>query len=288
MAKGKLYDTNLALTATLSGGTWSAALPLSNLKKEERYIAAPARCEDATDLAKSRFDVTLENPRVVDLVALLFHTISLSANYRITLAGLGETLDEAANVSEWSSVYGRLYDSASLPWEAANWWTGQVTQEEVDLVPRHLWISIEETLVSAIRIEIDDQTHPDGEFDIGGLLIGAGFAAEINYERGRDLTLISRDLHDETPSGRVITEPRSGRRQLAVNYAMLDTVEAYRWFDAALRARTGGVVFFIPDVDDEPSRIREAFPATFERPPGLKLIYATQNTTAATFKEILA
>lgn len=286
MALGKFCDINLARLAALTGGTW--ALPLTNLQKEEQYVSAPARCDDAADLAKSQFTATLAQPRGVSLVAVLFHTLSIAAMYRLTIAGIDGDLGAPAYVTDWVSVYGAFYPEGTLEWEDENWWTGQISEEEIDLYPRHLWITFPTVLASKVKIEFSDQEHPDGEFDVGGLWIASGFSPEINYERGHELGLNSRDLVDEGPSGRRFAERRLGVRQVTVNWAGLKSQEAQRFFDAGARVGTSQTVIFIPNVDDEPSRIREAFPATFERPPAPRFTYQRANTVAAIFKEIIA
>ncbi len=289
MALGKVTDINLARTAALTGGpTWSTDLPLANLVTDDRYVAAPARQLDAANLEGCWFEAELAAPRAINFLALLFHTLSLAARFRLTVRGIGGTWDEPALQTDWTDVYGRIFDSSALEWEASNWWTGQITEEEIDLFPRHLWVTPAPVLATALRIEIDDVTHPDGWFDVGGLWIASSWSPAFNYERGRSLTLKARDQVEEGPSGRRFNEERDPRRQLAVTYAGLTTSEAYRWFDAAARARVTRPVIFMPDADHEPTRVRETFPANFEQPPGPRFTYEHAHQLAATFSEILA
>lgn len=287
-ALGKFCDTNLARTAVLAGGQWSTDFPLTNMQTEEAFIAAPARQMNVDDLEACQFTATLVTPRVVSLVAVMFHTLSLTARYRLTVRAPGGTWDEPALQSPWTDVYGRLFDSATLDWEATNWWTGQLTPEEIDLYQRHLWITPPPVLGAELRLELDDATNPDGFFDIGGLFIGSTWSPTFNFDRGRSLALLPRDQIEEGPSGRLFGESRTPRRQLSVDYSALTTPEAYRWFDAGARARTTGLVIFMPDSDHEPTRVRETFPAWFERPPGPRFTYERAHALAAVFKEILA
>ncbi len=284
---GKFCDINLATTATLSGGVWSTDLPLANMQEEARYILAPARCEHPAELIKSQFDVALSKARAVSMVALLFHTLSVGARYRLTIAEPGGSLAAPVYDTGWVRVFSRNFHSSDMAWEDPGFWLGQLSSEELALYPPHLWIPLPATLASQIRIELDDTLNGDGFIDIGGLYVAADFSPSINFERGRDLSLVSRDLVDEAPSGRNFTEGRTPRRQLAVTWSALTTPEAYRFFDAGARARTSGVVLFVPDTDSAPGRLREAFPATFEKPPAPRFTYERSNSVAATFKEIL-
>ena len=104
-------------------------------------------------------------------------------------------------------------------------------------------------------------------------------ASKLGFEK--------RDQEDEAPSGRLFVEARRGRRVYTASYDMLTPAEARRWFDAGVRTQGGKPVIFIPDADDEPARIREAFPATLA-PVKARFIYPTKNPLTATFREILA
>lgn len=474
-ALGKFSDSNLALTATLSGGVTAAApLDLSALKLERDYVYTPCRFPDCTSLTKTQFSAVLAEPRLVSMVALLFHTMSLGAKYRIrassedakamlvvksadlradgaswstssatitdlgagpygrrvrvastgatwhrigtynnavspvltagqaygvtvlyeagtsgwaymeirnnlgnagasmrgkvgaltpsstgagvysnvvqdqpvpglyrfratftpnfsgptSASGVGPGSDvvgedivaigfqiEAGAVSSfyptapgdmtrpagyidswqsydldtgWTDVFPSIFDPADLEWGVDNWLTGTVSQAELDLYPRNLFASLPEIIATGLKVELDDRANPAGFFDVGGLQIVSGWSPTINFARGRELTVLPRDLVDEAPSGRRFAEERTPRRRLAVTYDMLSDAEARRWLDAAMRARTTRTVLFVPDTDDPASMMREAFPATFGTLPGPKFTYSGLNSTGAVFEEILA
>lgn len=287
---GKFADQNLAPAAAFDPavGVWSEDLPLANLQAQSRYKGAPARCEDCSDLENSQFRVTLAAPWAVSLVGFLFHTMGLAAKYRVTGRAPGGTWEDPAFVTEWMDVYGRLYNTEDLPYEAENLWTGQVTQAEIDLVAQHRFLAMEPQLVDGLWFEFDDVTNDAGFFDIGGLWISSTFTPEINFQRGLELGVESRSQQDEGPSGRLFTEARPSRRTVTVAYDANTTAEARRWVDAGLRAGIGGTVIFLPDSDDEPGSLRDAFPAVFARPPSARFNYPTINPVGLTFREILA
>lgn len=285
MQLGRLSDKNLARTATFAGGEWM--LPLANLATDERFIGAPARC-DATDPGKSQFEVTLPAPRMLSLMGLLFHTLSSAATVRMTFAGPDLDFDTPVFATDWTRVYQRMFPSAFLPWETNNWWLGTIDQEEIDLFRRHLWVAPPPVIIGAIRYEFDDQTNPDGVIDLGGLWLAQTFSPVMNFDRGRDLAILPRDLQDEAPSGRIFVEARTPRRQLTTTWSSLTDQEAYRFFDLGMRVTTARPVIFVPNLDDPVSVVREAFPALMHVPPGPRFIRDRMNTVTATFKEILA
>lgn len=284
---GRFSDENLVMTATLGGGEWSDALPLVNLQDDSSYIARPTRQLNPTDPAKSRLEVVLQRPRTVNLVAVLFHTLGLAAEYRLTIAGEGASLAAPDHATDWTPVHGRMFPSQTLPWEESNWWTGAGRPEDLVLYPRHLWIVLKPGVqASAIRLELRDAEAD--YYDIGGLWICGAWSPSFNFDHGRELGLDSRSLADEAPSGRLFHEDRSHRRRVTVAWNMLDKNEALRLFDAGARCGTNRPVLLLPDVDDPVGLIREAFPANFEKPPAPRRGRPFANTVTATFKEIIA
>jgi hypothetical protein len=184
-AIGQLAGFNLAEEAAISGGAWAPEQPLSNIianatAKSPRHIGAPARQEQPANLAASQFDLTWTRNYGVNLVGVIFHTLSLDARYRISTVANGGDLDHPEFVSDWIDVYGRLFDTALLPFEAPNWFTGQITQKDIDLYPRHLWIPLgtadeDVRVLSGLRIEFDDATNPGGWFDVGGVFVASSW-----------------------------------------------------------------------------------------------------------------
>ncbi len=287
MALGRFSDENLVLAAALAGGQWSAALPLANLKDETRYVSRPARQLFPADPTKSRIEATLERDRTINLVAVLFHTLGLAAEYRLTIAGPGGTFAAPAYAGDWTPVHGRMFPSANLPWEEPNWWTGEARPEDLLLYPQHLWIVLKPGVTaSAVRLELRDPAA--AWFDVGGMWICGAWSPQFNFDHGRELGMDARSLSEETPSGRMVHEDRASRRRLTINWGMLDYNEAMRLFDAGAKCGVKRPVLLLPDVDDPVALIREAFPATFEKPPAPRRGRRFENTISATFKEIIA
>ncbi|MND22309.1 hypothetical protein D3C80_126850 [compost metagenome] len=286
-ALGRFTDENLIQTAVLGGGQWSAELPLANLKDEARFISRPTRQLFPADPAKSRIDIDLDRDRTINLIGVLFHTLGPAAEYRISIAAPGGALDAPTFTTGWKPVHGRMFPSVNLAWEEPNWWTGAGRPEDLLLYPQHLWVSLDPAIkATAVRVELKD---PEAAyFDIGGLWVCGAWSPQFNFDHGRELGLEARSLADEAPSGRVFHEDRASRRRLTVTWSMLDQNEAMRLFDAGARAGTRRPVILLPDVNDPVALMREAFPATFEKPPAPRRGRRFENTIAATFKEIIA
>lgn len=285
---GMFSDQNLAAAATLGGGVWSPTLPLTNLQSGG-YTSAPTRQLQPGNEAAAWFDCALPWPRPVTLVGVLFHTLSPLAEYRLSLAPAAGSLDAPIYDSGWTAIAPRLEDSDDLPWEDPNWWTGQTDLADQVLYPRHLWLRTPELIAAAVRLQFRDPFHPAGYFDLGGLWVASSWSPKFNFSRGRQFDHEARDVHDEAPSGREFTEARQPRRSVTVSWAMLDEAELYRMTDAAGRAGSARAVMFVPDLDNEASLQREAFPATFRPLPGGTIGHAIGGSQlTATFREIIA
>lgn len=289
MDRGRLADINLMLTATLDEGVWATELPLANLKVDSNPYGAPARCETPTDLSSSKFRAVLPSARAVDLVGLMFHTISLGAKYRLTMSGPDGDLNTPVFAGDWTAVYGSVFASEDLEFEDDNWFFGQLAAEDVDLYPRHLFIPLPEAVITkAIRLEIDDAGNDAGYFDLGWGVIARTVTVEQNFDRGRDLRLDVRDQVEEAPSGREFADERTPRRLLAIRFSLLQDAEARRKFDTGARARSTRPVYFLPLPNDPSSLLREAFPATFAPAPNNTFTYPGLAGSDATLREIIA
>ncbi|ALL14255.1 hypothetical protein [Caulobacter henricii] len=294
MALGKVASRNLLPLLSLGGTAGSAALPLSNLMTNAlavspRHLTQPMRQTDIATLSANVIELTFDRPRAIDLVGILFHSLSLTAKYRITVAGVGGSLAAPVFQSAWTKVHPRRYASLSLRWEETNWWGGQALLSDLDVFRRHRFVPVVPALVaSALRIEFDDRLNPAGFYDIGGLWVSSAWSPAFNFERGRTLGLQARDRVEEGPSGRRFSERRQPRRTMSVTWAATTKAEIYRLFDDCARVGTTGMVIFIPDVDDVTGSAREAFPANFAKLIEPQFTYEHQHTVSAALEEIIA
>lgn len=286
---GRVTDINYAKTGVLSEGTgFAPALPLANMLDDTRPVTAPARCVTPADLESAKFKIAWTGSKAISIVALLFHTFSLTATYRITVAGADGDLDNPAYQTAWIAIHPAVYEPEDLEFEDDNWWTGQLAEEDIALYRGHKFITLPLTTTSAVRVEIDDSANPAGYFDIGWLWVGRTWSTAYNFERGRSLAVRSRDVKDEGPSGREFAEKRRPRRLLSVDYTRLTDDELYRWIDSAARCGSVEPVLFVPDADDPKSLLREAFPATYATPPAARFTYSRLGQAGMTLQEIIA
>lgn len=272
-AIGRLSDVNHAVSGALSGGVWDAGLPLSNLL-DQSFVARPARCLTPANLAHSQFQLVLATGVAVTEIALLFHGLTPAAYWQVSFAPPGGSFSAPSYVSGFVQVFP----------------VGPPFNEGLELYPRHaIWSApnlAAPLLVGAIKIELYDLFSP--YIDIGGLWVGAAWAPASNFDRGRVLSLDSRDLVDEAPSGRFFTETRVPRRTMALQWSGLSDREAHRLFDAGTRCGTTRPLLFLPDTSDVIALARDCWPATFADLPSPKFNFSGANDVRATLREIVA
>lgn len=291
---GRFCGANLLVEGSIGGGTWSGALPLANilanaLADSPRHIGAPARQLTPATLANNIIEITLPKQRALGLIAVVFHTMSLAAKFRVTIAGPGETLADPVYQSEWKRVFPRQRRSMDMGWTEPGWWTGQPSQADIDLYPRHAILALDERIVAKqIRLEFDDRTNAVGYFDIGGLWLAYGWSPQFNFDRGRRQGLKFRAQVEEGPSGRLFGDRRRPRRTIAVTWSGLTKDEAWRLYDDCVRTAGVGQVLFVPDAGALTSLPREVWPATIEAPAEPTFTHERQHSTSITLKEVIA
>lgn len=263
MAIGNILIENLALDATLSGGDWGATL--DNLV-DPRITSRPARCADASDLADSQFTLTWPSPVYLTDIMLCGHTGDLDAKYRITASEDGTAL----HAGEWTDVFGRIYDTSSLPWEQSNWFTGKPRLQDIQGYDRHLHIRLPE-LIAADELVIELDVTPQAgieDFDIGYVLVANPLAPGWAYDWGRTIGIRRRTLVEDTAGGRKIKTRRRNARDHTVVFPHLRKGEAMRLYDFAM-ADSDHPAVFLPDTTDTIHGFREVFPAhmTVSSPP---------------------
>src|SRR5258708_5693879 len=106
---------------TLSGGSWNASYPRTNL--QSLPLSRVARSTDL-NTANTAIIATSSVTRRVGLIALARHNFSLTATIRVRLyadAGMLTLIYDSGVVDVWPEVY----PYGQLEWEDDNFWTGK-------------------------------------------------------------------------------------------------------------------------------------------------------------------
>lgn len=228
-------------SATLSGGSWRAALPLANLA--DAQFTEVARSTDATT-GSTKFDVDMASARAIRLVALSNHNLSQSATWRVTLgttAGGTDVYD-----SGWVNVWRLTFDNELLRWESPSWWTGTSPDEYTG----HPWpavLALADWYTARYgRVEISDTGNSAGYVQIGRAHFCNAFEPAVNAVYG---------LKDGWSDLSTATRAESGaqwftaRRRFRTVQFMLDSLsesEGATLYELMRSAGTVGEVFYAP------------------------------------------
>lgn len=248
--------------ATLSGGSWQA--PLVNL--QNRRLQAKARSLN-TSLTNTKFDITLPEGRVIGLVALCAHNLSITAKVRVTLGttlGASDILD-----SGWQNVWPSMYSSLSLDWEDPNYWFGTLEEELRKEYPSNfIYVLHYKCNTSYMRIEIDDVSNAFGYVELGRVFLGKAAKPSKNVAYGATLGWKDDSRIGRNRLGSKNFEEVTKYRVANFTYDSADRTEALESLFELQRisGTTREVIFVGSDFDyDKGQLVRLAFLGTFNK-----------------------
>jgi hypothetical protein len=247
MANLLLGYVNYADAATLSGGSWEATLPLSNLQQPR--LSRVARSTDAT-LASTKFDIDMgATPLVVELLGIMGHNMTQVAQFRLTG---GATPGATTFDTGWQDVWGAVYGLWDRPFETYDWYSGRITAADAALYPMKGLVPLGSIYLHRYwRVEISDTANPDGYVDLTRLWFGPLWQPTINYDWGAALAWQPRDRALVARSGARFAERLQPQRVFRFVLHELSDQEAFgRVLDLARQLGSEGEVLVIPDIDD--------------------------------------
>lgn len=271
---------------TLSGGSWTSTLPLTNL--QNRQVQKVARTTSAA-LAATKFDINFGAQKSVGVIALVVHNISVSGKVRIT--GSDNALfTSPVYQSAWINVWPTgMIPINLLEWEEDNFWLGTLSAEaRAGFQSPFIHILSSPLSLQYWRIEIDDTVNASGYINIGRLFMARGWTPTYNYSYGADLGYDDVSPVEQSLSGAEFFEQRSKYRVMTLQLQYMSGTEAYSYALELQRiAGISGEVLIVPDSDDTALQPARAFVGRLRQ---LGRIAAYQpNTFSASFeiKELL-
>jgi hypothetical protein len=271
--------------SVLSGGSWAATLPLSNL--QSRLIGKVARSAN-TAPASTKFDVDLGAGTKIQAVCLRNHNISLAGTYRVT-ASTSSSFAALSYDSGWLDVWPVVYPWGTLEWEDDNFWTGKYTVEQTQGYTVELDHLLPTTKVARYwRVEISDTTNSDGYVQLGRLFIGPVWQPKINMSYGASVAWETKTGVQESIGGAEYFQPRTPYRVSKFSLNWMDQDEAFsQAFELMRRAGIDQEVLFIHDPDDTVHALRRRFLARLRTLSAIDYPYLNINSAAFEVKELL-
>ena len=258
MSNFLLGTLNRLDSATLSGGSWLATLPLSNLK--DRRLSRLARSSDE-QTTSTTLTLDLGSARNVGIVALVAHNLSVTSTVRV----LGDdAADFATPIYDSGAV--ATYPDGVIPadlleWEDDNFWLGTISQEAIaGLHAPYLNVLPVARSLRYWRIEINDTANPDGYVHLGRLYIGEAWSPEYNRSYGASLGYDDISTVESSLSGEEFFDVRRKRRTHRFDLGCLSKEEA---LDRVLQMQrlqgTTGEILIVPDRTDTLNMAKVAF-----------------------------
>jgi hypothetical protein len=258
---------NLIDAAALSGGSWNASLPLSNLQDRAASASAPIYLSKVArstndDAASTLINIDLGSAKSVQAFGAIATNISASgATYRLRLGN-----DNTFAVT--------LYDSGTVAADAMT----------PDLI-RGLDSAV---TVRYGRLEITDTSNASGYVQIGRLFIGPALAPADNYSKGAELGYKSNSGVARSLGGVRHYDARQGERLFSFALDWLTEAEAH---NQALELQRicdiVGEVLLIRDPEDTTYNQRRHFLGTLQQLSPIKNPYLTLHQAGFEVLEII-
>jgi len=291
MDEGERHSTfcwpNYVNEGSLSGGSWSAALPRDNL--QDPIFAEVAETTDL-DTASTQFDVTFPRFRTVAMAAIAQHNVSVNGRWRVRIFRDVDATNEMWD-SGWQQVWPAVYSTSELNWEDSNFWSGVPFEEDRQDFTSLAWMFADEPQVCRrVRIEFDNPTNPDGALRIGRAFIANAWQPKFNMSWGVQYGLDigtefeAADNEDETE----YADPKTPRRTVTLDLAHLSEEEGFSQVHAMMR-RQGlhKEVFYTESRVPGPQSFAKSFIGRFSSVNALANPYYANYTNAINLREIL-
>lgn len=281
MANVLLAHPNITDTGTLIGGNWQ--ISRDNLK--DRHLSRVARTATAGK-ADTQFTLDLGRSRLVSVVAIVRHNLSTAGKWRVRMStdpGFGSVVyDNAVTVPpdggptmrldfltqtymrwdpDWQLAWPTLFPTSVLEWEDDNFWTGSITEEERKEYPSLLLaVMPRPTAGRYIRVEVDDETNPDGYVEFGRMFVGSAWQPLNNATWGASIGWETDTGMQRAMSGAPYFDRKEGRRVTRFTLAPLSRDEALgRVFEIQRKAGIDGEILLVWDKDDAINLLRQSY-----------------------------
>lgn len=248
--------TNKIDTATLSGGSWETALPLTNLK--DRNLGKVARSQDAL-AASTVITIDLGSQTMIQVVGLVNHSMSDLATVRIEYAtdsGFTDLMRDTGAVEVWGAVY----NTEDLEFEADNWWDGKYTEAEKQ---GYRWTHVDParyaSAIRYLRITILDEDNPNGFVDLGRLFVGEAWQPKVGMQWGAELGLEDTSEALEAISGAEYFIEHNTRRNAVFETNYMTPSDGRRAFELSRQSGVSRELLFCWDPTDSIDALRRNF-----------------------------
>lgn len=257
MANAHFLTGAVSGAGTISGGSWNASYPLSNV-----LTTQPGQKARSTDDAEAStlFVLDLGSSKSLKMFAGINHNLSPGSNVRIRVSessdGSSPTLDVTVDIDVSSVVWG------SRPWGAFPW-----RGVEAGVLGGSVFFYLHTSVVAGryVLIDISDTDNVDGYVELGCFLAGVPFVPAVNIGFGSAVGVVDDSRTERGVGAGFYSQTKPKRRRVTgpVNYlTQSEALDDLYDMQDAVGVSKG--VLFVLDPDETPStRQRRTIYGTF-------------------------
>ena len=272
-------------SATLSGGSWLSALPLTNL--QVRTIGRVARSTN-TAATSTKFTMDFGRSQAKRIFALVNNNITTAGQYRLTAsddAGFATLAYDSGTVDIWPEVY----PYPVLEWEDDRWWSGKYSEEDLAGSYRNLIIVLDKVYTARYwRLELFDTGNPAGYVQAGRLFFGPSWIPRMNPSYDLELGWETTTTVQVSLGGAETFDRRISFRSTRFSLDYMTEDEALSTaFDMDRQAGIDQEVLWIQNTEDTTNAHRRRFLGRLRALSAIKYPYYNTNSKAYEIKELL-
>jgi len=251
-------------TATLSGGSWLAGLPLTNLQTDALASVARSTTDSTAD---ATINVDYGAAQAISVVALVRHNIQSAGTWRVrgsAASDMSAPVYDSGTVAVWPEQWA----TGVLPAGHPNAATRLLTNAQIAALdpPRDAVLVFTEATARYWRIEITDTGNTDTYIEIGRLVMAPRFQPTFNFAPGSEFGFV-----DGTTVGRSLSQvrfydTRPKARMWSLSFTNLpdsETVTVLR--DMIEELGQAGQLYVAGEPDDTTQRQRKSFLANIRQ-----------------------
>ena len=241
---------------TVSGGSWNASYPLTNIKTP--YLYQRARTSN-TLATSSIIIVDCGTAQTLGVMALIRHNLTINATVKVQAADVSNFATTTYD-SGWLAVYDHIDYGMTFTPLAARYW----------------------------RISISDTGNGDGYIEVGRVFLGWKFKPEINIDFGASIGVQSDTSVMRALGGPDYFDSRPTRRIWRGSWSWLTQTESYEILMAMQQAQdVEKEVFLMEDDTDTVYRTQRWFLARFESLSALEWPYLDRHSCGVELVEVV-
>lgn len=260
---------NSAVSTSLSGGSWSASLPLNNLKDPK--VTKVARSASTAE-AHTQFLIDLGTTRSVKLLALIYSTLSPLATVRYKVmqdsAGTNVAYDTDIN----SVAHNVLTSEDLISWR-----------------PNVFAILPDGVSGRYIQVLISDTSNSNGYVEIGRCLVMSGWSPDVNIDFGTSMQYAHNTTVESNVGGSRVYDRRSPARITIGKLSALNKEEAHNGvLEMQRKLGIDQELFFVYDPDETDFYAQQrSYLATLEEISPLEDPYVDNHSWGFKLREVL-